>query len=165
MGLRDLAAAVQDLVDGVNASVNAVVGALQGGTSTFRDLHGVRASLTGYRADLAGIRGTLDATDVADFNLSGRADTFLRALRWERELRHRLVRLGSQILSAETAAAALEAGVARHVHLVVSGDTLQRLAARYLGDWQAWPRILEANPDLSPGPLTSGTVLVIPAKR
>lgn len=47
-------------------------------------------------------------------------------------------------------------------HTVRSGDTLQSIAARLMGDWRQWPRIAETN-DLDPASsLTVGTELTIP---
>jgi hypothetical protein len=39
-------------------------------------------------------------------------------------------------------------------HVVVSGDRLDLVAARYLGDPELWWRVCDANPTQPPGPLT-----------
>lgn len=47
-------------------------------------------------------------------------------------------------------------------HIVHSGDTLQSIAARLMGDWRHWPKIADTN-NLDPAsPLTVGAELVIP---
>jgi nucleoid-associated protein YgaU len=51
-------------------------------------------------------------------------------------------------------------------HVVAEGDTLSSLAEQYLGDRSLWPRIKEANPDLTnPDVLLVGQTLVIPPKE
>ncbi len=49
-------------------------------------------------------------------------------------------------------------------HTVVEGETLAALAQRYYGDTARYTAIAQANPEVldTPGPLTPGTVLVIP---
>ncbi|GGS77849.1 hypothetical protein GCM10010156_40810 [Planobispora rosea] len=59
------------------------------------------------------------------------------------------------------------AGPGDLLHTVVAGDTIDRLAARYLGSSEAWWQLADANPAMFPAvfpaELVPGTVLVIPA--
>ncbi len=51
-------------------------------------------------------------------------------------------------------------------HVVGEGDTLSSIAEQYLGDRSLWPRIKEANPELTnPDVLLVGQTLVIPPKE
>lgn len=53
----------------------------------------------------------------------------------------------------------------RRAHVVRAGDRLVHLAARYLGDANAWRRIVAANPGLDPRRMRPGRVLRIPRLR
>lgn len=48
-------------------------------------------------------------------------------------------------------------------HIVGEGDTLPRLAQRYLGDYERWPEIADLN-ELSTSALTPGAILEIPPR-
>src|SRR4051794_539772 len=48
------------------------------------------------------------------------------------------------------------------VHTVIAGETLEALAARYLGSSEAWWRIADANPAEFPFAPEPGHALVIP---
>jgi len=52
------------------------------------------------------------------------------------------------------------------LHVVVSGDTLRSIAARYLGDETQWPRVYEANREIIADPerLVVGQTLQIPPR-
>lgn len=56
-------------------------------------------------------------------------------------------------------------GAAARRHRVQSGETLSRIAERYLGRPSAWPRIVEANPGLDPDRLAVGMEIVIPSSE
>jgi hypothetical protein len=47
-------------------------------------------------------------------------------------------------------------------HTVASGDTLSKIAARYCGDANAWPRIAEANGIRNPNLIQPGQRLIVP---
>lgn len=162
--LLDMRDAAEEVAVGVQGAVDGISVALSTGTSTSRQLSNLRASLTGYRADIVALRGELDGTDVTAFQLYDDGAVTIQLWRWERALRHSLISLASRVRAAEAVTSRLLAGSAREVYVTRSGDTLQRIAARFLGDWQEWPRIAEAN-SLAPGAIPSGTRLIIPPRR
>jgi ABC-type amino acid transport substrate-binding protein len=53
---------------------------------------------------------------------------------------------------------------AKHVHVVVAGDTLSGIAAKELGDMSAWPRLWELNKERFPNPhlIEIGDKVVLP---
>jgi len=55
---------------------------------------------------------------------------------------------------------------AADTHLVLPGETLSGIAAKYLGSAKAWPRLIDANRDLltSPERLKAGMTLTIPER-
>ncbi|MDX2185593.1 MAG: LysM peptidoglycan-binding domain-containing protein [Opitutaceae bacterium] len=55
------------------------------------------------------------------------------------------------------------APVAR-THQIVPGDTLSRIAKRYLGNAERWPELLDANPGLDPARLSIGETITLPAE-
>lgn len=162
--LLDIRDDATDLTTGVAAAILAVQAALASGTQTERQLGNLRASLTGYRADLAEIRTMLDATDVLDFQLYDDGAVTIQLWAWERALRHALIALAPAVRSAEAVAEQLVEGSTRDVYTTRSGDTLQTVAAKFLGDWKEWPRIAAAN-GLAGGAVPSGTRLTIPPRR
>ncbi|MCI0347513.1 MAG: LysM peptidoglycan-binding domain-containing protein [Chloroflexi bacterium] len=162
--LLDFRDAGETIAAGVAETIAGIEGALRGGTYTARQLGNLRASLTGYRDDIVDLRAELDDTDVADFQLYEDGAVTIRLWQWERALRHSLVVLAPQVRAAETVATRLVAGRADQVYVSRSGDTLQRIAARFLGDWREWTRIADAN-GLGAGELPSGSTIVIPPRR
>lgn len=163
--MRSFTGDVGELVDGVRASLGLAETALLAGTSTSRDLLGLQATLVGYQEDCAAFRADLDATDVTELLVVETGDRVITLWLAERGLRRGLVTLSGKLRESQELVDQLVSGRRRLTHVVRSGDTLQRIAARYLGSWQEWPRLLDANPTISAGSLPSGTVLVIPEKR
>jgi len=160
--LRDDATA---LLADVATAMGDVQETLAGGTYTASTVRHLRAEVWGLLGDARAWRRSLDAVDVEAQQATSDALVTLQALRWERELRHEVQRTCYVLRRLWAALEQLEVGQARTAHLVQRGDTLQRLAARYLGSWSEWPRLLDANPDLVPGSaLVPGTILTVPAK-
>ena len=50
------------------------------------------------------------------------------------------------------------------VHTVVAGDTLSKLAARYLGDWRRYPELVDENGVENPDLILVDEKLLIPPK-
>lgn len=149
---------------GVRTAIASVDTLLRQGKATAQTIRHLRAEVQGYLDDIRTLRTNLDLVDVEDLQTADRADDTLALWRWEREVRHTMGSAGYQLRRLWELLRDFEQGSTRTLHTVRSGDTLQRLAARYLGDWREWPRLLDANPGLEAGPLTSGQVLTIPSK-
>jgi len=135
------------------------------GSATRSDLQHLAAEIDGQLDDIAAIRADLDQVDGEDQIRGTHPDQLVQAWKAERETRRQLVKLAGALLDLAEAVDRITDGDAREVYVSRQGDTLQRIAARLLGDWRAWTDLLEANPDLSPGPLASGTLVVIPERR
>ena len=122
-----------------------------------------RAELTSALADLLTLRRQLDREDMAEHLPWRSARTLLLRWGWERELRHALVTADADARRLQGRIQALLEGARLTRHVVRSGETLQRIAARYLGSWEEWPRIAALN-RLEPGQPAVGTVLQIPGR-
>lgn len=157
-------AATARISAGVRATFASVDALVRQGKATAQTIRHLRAEIQGYLDDARALRVSLDLVDVEDLQSVDLASDTLALWRWEREVRHTLGSAGYQLRRLWEQLRDLEQGSTRTLHTVRSGDTLQRLAARYLGDWREWTRILDANPDLEAGALTGGQVLVIPQK-
>lgn len=64
----------------------------------------------------------------------------------------------------EGAAMVEKAAMSAENHVVAAGDSLWKLAEKYLGDGNKWGQIAKANPGQDPHKLEVGTALAIPAK-
>ncbi|WP_298516643.1 LysM peptidoglycan-binding domain-containing protein [uncultured Nocardioides sp.] len=164
MSVSTVNAALGSLTQTAQETTAAVAGALRSGTYTPRQVGHLRATLQGLADDAWEIRHGLDAGDVTRWQLTDRADDTIALWTWERTVRKQLVRFQGQVRKVDEVALQLSTGRRQQTHMVRSGETLQALAARYLGAWTEWPRIAEAN-GLAPGQPASGTVLVIPDRR
>lgn len=162
--LRSIGVPAREALDRAVAVVAQARTTLQAGGVSLTTIGNLRATLTEVRSSLRSVRDDLDATDVTAFQFRERADRDIALWAWERGLRRALIRVDAQIRIVDELAETLALGVRRKVYVVKSGDTLQMIAARQLGDWRDWPRLVEAN-GIAPGTLTVGTVLTIPERR
>jgi len=163
--LRTLRDEAQAIPTAYRVARDAVQAALKDGSYTTATIRHLRAEVQGVMDDIRTLRRQLDLARVEDYQQASRADDTIVLVRWEREVRHQLGRLSYQLRRLWETLEGLELGATKRMLVSRSGDTLQSIAARELGSWQEWPKILEANPDVSPGALPSGTVLVIPERR
>jgi nucleoid-associated protein YgaU len=162
--LRDFAAEVGTALLATRTTLDDVIIAVEDGAVTAARLANLRASLTGHRLALRALRSELDATDVSTLQVHERADRTLALWAWERKLRVAVLKIEDRCRVLDAIAADVALGIRRQVYVVRAGETLQAIAARLLGDWREWPRLVEAN-GLAPGAIAAGTVLLIPDRR
>jgi nucleoid-associated protein YgaU len=156
--------AVTGLAVACKALGESLAPAVRGGELDARRVGAARATLAGALVDARAVRRDLDGRDVLEHQVAGLATDTIALWRWERATRASLVRLSAVALDVDARAAAWLLGRQESVCVVRSGDTLQSLAARHLGDWAAWPRIAALN-QLPAGPLVTGAVLQLPPRR
>lgn len=165
VSLKDIRDRAITLTESFTAAQEAVADALQDGTATTAQLHYLEATLTGIGDGVQELRDDLDALRMSEQMVFEDGANLATLWKWERGLRDSLVTFALSVQDALTITTNLERGQDEQVYVSRSGDTLQRIAATTLGDWREWPRLLEANPGLTPGELSSGTVLTIPKAR
>lgn len=148
------------------ATIAALVGAtVAAGDATGEQLESLRASAAGLVADIRSTLRELDRHDETDWLVVEDAERFLAIWQWRRESRKALLELWRLAYQLAIAALELGDGLRQKVVIVREGETWQSIAARELGGWQEWPRLLAANPTLTAGALSGGTTLVVPEKR
>lgn len=157
---------VAALTAAYQGAVDAIQPDLETNTQTTQQIGNFRASSAQTVVDFRSLRKDLDATDTQALILTQQSADRLHAVwTWERETRKALQDfLGTVVESAEVASG-LDGKSDRSTYTTREGETLQSIAQAELGDFSAWPQILEANPGLLPGLLASGTTLVIPERR
>lgn len=113
------------------------------------------------RQSCRAVRADLDALDVLTGVAAG--SSLLESAIWERQTRQDLLRIEQQAGALiDALGSLLPGGYRQRRYTVRTGDTLQTIARREMGDWQAWTQIVEAN-RIDPGEaLTVGSELVIP---
>lgn len=164
-GLGDVSERLEEITGRFIAAQEGVQSALDTGAPSEGELEALRASLQGVLDDLRSLVRDLDQVDELAFLLVDDGRRTVQAWQWRRRSRRALLQFIGLARRALDVARELVGGQHRRVVVSREGDTLQRIAARELGDWQAWPRLLAANPDLEPGTLAPGTSLVVPEKR
>lgn len=140
-------------------------GKLLRGAATARELTYLDTGLRNAHEDLRSVRASLDALVVEDCMVGEHPADLLEAESQARELRRGSLALEARLLESRAVTTEMLAGVALRVVYAQDGDTLQSIAGRELGDWRAWPKLLEANPGLVPGALTPGAQIQIPKPR
>ena len=165
MSLKEIATATDEVVLQVSTLRITVAPKLLAGTATERELLYLDTGLRNAQQDLRATRALLDPLEVEGVVIGEHPADLLNAELQARELRHSGLVLEAQVLRAREATLELLAGAARRTVFVQAGETLQGIAARELGDWRAWPKLLEANPGLQGGALTPGVQLQIPKTR
>lgn len=156
--------AVQVAALALGEASTSVAEVARAGTSSDRDLRHVVAEIDGARADVRGVRRDLDVTDVSALVKGADAGAKLQAWLWERGLRRQAIAVERRAAQAQALAERLLEGWDEVTHVVRSGETLQAIAQKRLGDWKEWRRLATYNA-VQPADLTAGTVLRIPPKR
>lgn len=139
--------------------------ALEAGDVSSAQLRHLAARLRGLLDEIKAIRTDLDPADAVDFLRGTHPDQLVGVWQAERETRRQLVKASGSVLELIDIVGRIDAGDALSVYVSRDGDTLQGIAAVYLGDWRSWPALLDANPEISPGALDPGTLVFIPARR
>lgn len=152
---------VTEILDGIEAAEARVRALVESGVSSDRDWLQLASDLTGYSADIRDVRADLDSYDVTDALLYQSGADSIRLWRWERRLRRSLVGLEGRMRRTLEQVVELAEGRPSRLYAVKSGDTLQTIAARQLGDWTRWRELATIN-GLDAGPVTPGIVIVLP---
>lgn len=163
--LRSVLETAEAIPAAVRATWDDVSEAFAAGSVTTAEKRHLIGELEGHLQDVADVRADLDTVDAPDFILGTHPEQIVRTWQKERETRRQLVKMAGGIIALKAYTRRLEVGDVRTLYISRDGDTLQRIAAQHLGSWQDWHQILEANPELSAGPLPSGTAVIIPARR
>lgn len=157
-------ATVTTIAADVSTGLATIQAALRAGTQTTADIRRALAVLTNAAEDIRAVRIDLDAYVATDQQLYPDGAITLALWQWACATRQTLTGLDGGIRKGIDIANELLLGRAQTRYAVRSGDTLQSIAARYLGSWQDWMRLVDAN-GLDPGAtLAAGTVLTIPQR-
>ena len=162
----EVTTAVDNMVARYTVAVEAISPDLEANTQTQQQVRNLEATMTGLVGDVRRLRTDLDTTDTATLLLTANdAERLLAVWTWERETRSAVQGFVFGVIESADIAKELNEGSDRATVTTRAGDTLQSIAARELGNFAEWPRILDANPGLLPGTLAAGTVLILPEKR
>lgn len=157
---------VNRLADLYDAALALIEPDLVQDTQTQQQVGTLQANMAGLLGELRGFRKDLDATDSPELIATQQnAARLLAVWIWERDTRAAVGDFAIVAIQTRDLARKLNEGSDRSTVTVREGETLQSIAQRELGDFQAWPRILDANPGLLPGVLVTGTTLILPEKR
>lgn len=155
----DIAAVAADATEAME-SARAV---LTTARATDADVGNVASALTSAGVAIREIRSDLDSTDVETLQRYEDAAVTLTLWKWERENRRQMTLMEGSTQAALVVATELRTGRGLGYYTTRAGDTLQSVAAKFLGGWQEWPRLARAN-GVKAGPVSAGTVLVIPQR-
>lgn len=168
MGIERLSEVVErteELAARFETAATTIEAVLSTGSPSGVDLQDLRGTLEGLSTDTRSLVRDLDAIDELDFALVQDGARTIRVWSWRRLTRSALVAFGGQVRQLSAVAAELAGGLRRKVVVSREGETWQSIAARELGDWREWSRLLAANPTIDPGTLNPGTTLVVPERR
>lgn len=104
----------------------------------------------------------LTTTDALELAAIVDAANSLALWRWRAAARQSTVRTLRQLRELQSILATFARGVEERLVTVRQGETLQSIAARELGDWREWRRLVERNPGLSPVFIAPGALIVVP---
>lgn len=151
------------LLSSASTAMALALAATSTGTPSASQLGQAMAAITSAQTAIRAVRADLDGTDVTACQVYDDAAVTLELWRWERGVRATLSTLESDLHAAGANVRELLSGIRETLHTVRTGETLQSIAAAYLGGWAEWPRICAAN-GIKAGPVAVGTVLIIPQK-
>ena len=153
---------VSDLLERIRNEEERVRVLFESGDVPDNEVRGFSASLSAFREEIKTWRRVIDGRDVLEALVyQGGADS-IKLWKWERRLRSALVTVDRQLRTAQEVVRELLDNRPGRVYITRAGDTLQGLALRFFSSADEWRRITEANPGVTVGELTPGTVLNIP---
>lgn len=157
----DIVAAVELMADRVTAAASLV------GSSAITEptAKNISASMNGVRSDGFDILRTLSTIDDESLAVIDDGEVTVKLWTWRRATLLSVTTLMGQARAIQDLVADFVGGLKQKVIVTREGDTLQKIAARELGDWREWPRLLAANPGLPTGAVDSGLTLIVPEKR
>lgn len=125
-------------------------------------------ALVSTQSALTDARGLLDdLATVDETTLIAVEDgaNLIRIWTWRREFRRAVLIISFDLTRLLERLLVFLQGVRIRVVFVTEGETLQSIAQRELGSFEAWPQLVAQNPGLSACDLQPGTAIVIPTRR
>lgn len=153
---------VSDSVDDIQIRVTAAAAYSEIEIISSDTARNIQATMEGVTGDGLALVRDLDTTNEEDLLVVQDGAATIELWRWRRTVRREVMGLLGTARQIGDLVDGLVEGAPAKVIVTRYGDTLQRIAARELGGWREWPRLLEANPGISPGAIASGTSLIIP---
>jgi len=145
ISIRDWAATLSTLANEWSLIDAAVSSLLATANVTFREVDGVMAQARTYRRNLMEHRALIEDMDFDLFAPSFSAAGSISGFIWFKELNFQITQLLAISGDALDALSKLSASSEFEYHLVRATDTLQNLAVRYMGSYENWRRIVDAN--------------------
>lgn len=161
--LKPIRDATLALVLAASSSQSNFIDLIDAGTYTDKDIESFNSFANSHLNDIEDIRSSLDPKNVTDYVIAERGDAYLAVWEWEKQTRFALSVVARKLIDAKNAASELKTGKASLLYVTKRGDTLQSIAAKFLGSWQSWSIIADAN-GIEPGIIEPGTTLIIPEK-
>ncbi len=127
------------------------------------NLSAILAALQTLLTTARTLRTDLQTVDEASLIAVQDGERLIRVWQWARRTRFALQLLIASMKETADTTALILSGFTVRIVVVGDGDTLQDIAARELGDWREWPKLVEANPGTTPGALATGDRLTIPS--
>lgn len=151
-----------DTVDGIVAELEVLEGQVYAAVIDADDAPELLAKVRELLAEVGTYIEDLEDTDELTLAVIVDASNSLALWRWRTSQRTLMIDFLSQVVEMERLLLTIVSGIEERLVVVRQGETLQSIAARELGDWREWRRLLDRNPGLSPVSIDPGTTIVIP---
>lgn len=135
------------------------------GVASVQQLEALRRTLAGVMDNTRALMDDLDALDPVTLITVPDGSRTIDAWIWQRTTRFAILDVHRLARELDGEAAEQIRGANARIVLVREGDTWQTIAARTLGDWTEWPRLVAANPGASVSAPAIGSTLLIPDPR
>lgn len=163
--LRDVAPDVAVIAAGLSPILADVGAALTTGSASAGQLGRLNTALESSRDEARDLRDALGEVVVADYQFGDDAADRLELWDWQIGTVTGLRKLAGHAQRAQDTISVLLEGRRPQTYEVRSGETLQSIAAKTLGSWQEWHRLVTANGLDPAASLPAGTLLIIPERR